>query len=138
MARLPSRRLRAVNRGSSASTVPTPAMTASTVPRSACTSIRAASEVIHMLVPSAAAERPSSVAAYFQITYGQPRRIEVNHATLPASASSPRTPRSTRTPAARKVAAPPEATGFGSGTAMTTRPTPAWTSAELQGPVRPV
>ena len=41
-----------------------------------------------MLVPSAAAERPSSVAAYFQITYGQPRRIEVSQATLPASASS--------------------------------------------------
>ena len=66
---------------------PTPAMTASTVPRSACTSIRAASEVIHMLVPSAAAERPSRVAAYFQMTYGQPRRIEVSQATLPASAS---------------------------------------------------
>jgi hypothetical protein len=43
-------------------------MTASDLPRSLCTSMRDASEVIHMLVPSAAADRPSRVAAYFHTT----------------------------------------------------------------------
>ena len=41
---------------------------ASTVLRSVCTSVRATAEVTHWLVPSAAADRPSRVAANFQIT----------------------------------------------------------------------
>ena len=63
-----------VSCGSSASTVPTPTMIASTV----------GAQPVHvgprlrrgdpLLVPSAAAERPSRVAANFQITYGRPRR----------------------------------------------------------------
>ncbi len=58
-----------------------------------------------MLVPSAAAERPSSVAAYFQITNGRgspaAARMEVSQAMLPAAASSPRSPTSTSRPSAR-------------------------------------
>ena len=96
----PSRSSRTVSCGSSASTVPTPAMIASTVLRSSCTSVRAGAEVIHWLVPSAAAERPSRVAANFQVRYGRLRRTAVSQATLPASASARRTPVSTSTPAA--------------------------------------
>ena len=115
MARVPSRRLRAVSRGSSARTVPTPAMTASTVPRSACTSIRAASRgdphagavggggapvegggVLPDHVRPAAAHRRSAR----RCCRPRPRR---------------RVPRRRpATPAARRVAAPPAATGFGS------------------------
>jgi hypothetical protein len=49
-------------------------MTASTSPRSRCTSARLASPVTQRLVPSAAALRPSSVAAYFHVTKGRPVR----------------------------------------------------------------
>ena len=124
--------------GSSATTVPTPTTIASTVLRSSCTSVRAGGEVIHWLVPSAAADRPSSVAANFQMTYGRLRRTAVSQARLPFSASCRRTPVSTWTPASRSVAAPPAATGVGSSTAMTTRRTPAPISASAHGPVRPV
>jgi hypothetical protein len=113
-------------------------MIASTVPRSACTSARAGSEVIHRLVPSAAADRPSSVAANFHVTYGRPRRTAVSQAMLPRSAACLRTPVTTSTPADRNAAAPPAAAGVGSSTAITTRRTPAATSASAHGPVRPV
>ena len=55
-----------------------------------------------------------------------------------ARASSASSPVSTSTPAARRVSAPPTATGFGSGCATTTRRTPAPTRAWEHGPVRPV
>jgi hypothetical protein len=42
-------------------------MIASTPARNWWTSARASGEVIHLLLPSAAAERPSSVPANFQI-----------------------------------------------------------------------
>jgi hypothetical protein len=113
-------------------------MITSIVLRRVCTSVRAGAEVIHWLVPSAAAERPSSVAANFQVTYGRPRRTAVSQATLPCSASRRRTPVSTRRSAPRRVAAPPAATGVGSSTAMTTRLIPALISAWAHGPVRPV
>ena len=51
--------------------------------------------MIQRLVPSAAAVRPSRVAAYFQVTCGRPSRTEVSQAALTASASSARRPCST-------------------------------------------
>lgn len=124
--------------GSSASSVPEPTTTASASARSRCTSARDSAEVIQRLLPSAAAIRPSSVAAYFQRTKGRPRRTDVSHATLTAAASSASSPLSTSTPAARSVAAPPDAAGLGSDTACTTRATPASISAWAHGPVLPV
>lgn len=50
-----------------------------------------------------------------------------------ARASSSRTPNSTSMPAARNRSAPPRASGFGSGTATTTRATPARISASAHG-----
>ena len=74
------------------------------MPRSACTSARASGEVIHWLVPSAAAERPSRVAANFQITYGRPRRDGGQPGDVASRAPRPRAPRSRpRRPAARSV-----------------------------------
>ena len=48
--------------------------------RSACTSARASAPVIQRLVPSAAALRPSRVAASFQVTCGRPVRTACSHA----------------------------------------------------------
>lgn len=48
---------------------------------------------------------------------GRPRRTEVSQAALPASASSARSPAAVSIPAARRVAPPPLACGFGSETA---------------------
>ena len=94
-------------RGSSASTVPTPTSTASHSARRRWTSARAGSPVIQRLVPSAAAERPSSVAAYFQVTCGRPVRWEVSQASSgPAATSSASRPVTTSTPAARRPSAP--------------------------------
>ena len=59
-------------------------------------------------------------------------------ASAPASASACSTPSSTSTPAARSRSRPPPASWVGSGTATTTRATPAAISASAQGPVRPV
>ena len=65
---------RQVSSGSSASTVPTPTITASCRPRSACAARRAASPVIQRLSPRCVAIRPSSVEASFSVTSGRPRR----------------------------------------------------------------
>ena len=69
-----------------------------------------------MLVPSAAAERPSRVAAYFQITYGRPRRGRRSARRCCRPRPRPRArPDSTSTPAARSAwPPPPPATGLGS------------------------
>ena len=55
-----------------------------------------------------------------------------------AVASSARRPSSTSTPWARRVPAPPPATGLGSVTAATTRAMPLRMRASVHGPVRPV
>jgi hypothetical protein len=122
--------------GSSVRAVPAPTSTASVRARSRCTSARASAEVIQRLEPSAAATRPSSVAAYFQITYGRRSRTAVSQAALTAAASAASGPLTTSTPASARRRAPPEETG--SGTAYTTRAIPASRSAWAQGPVRPV
>ena len=41
------------------------------------TAARASGPVIHRLVPSAAASRPSRVAAYFHVTRGRPRVVAI-------------------------------------------------------------
>ncbi len=113
-------------------------MTASTEARRSWTSARASGEVIHRLVPSAAATRPSRVVAAFHVTNGRPWVTAKVQASLSAAARSASSPPLTSTPAARSRAAPPAATGLGSAWANTTRPTPASTSACAHGPVRPV
>ena len=65
---------RAVRVGSSASTVPVPTRIASLASRSSCTRWRAAVPVIHWLLPSDAAARPSSVDAHLTVTHGRPAR----------------------------------------------------------------
>ena len=65
---------RTVSAGSSARTVPAPTSTASDRARSRWASRRAAGPVIHRLVPSGAAVRPSSVAASLRTTQGRPVR----------------------------------------------------------------
>ena len=99
---------------------------------------RAAFEVIHRLVPSAAALRPSSVVASFQVTKGRRCSIANVHARFNARDSRSISPKATSMPAARRATAPPAATGLGSGWANTTRATPASIRASEQGPVRPV
>ena len=56
----------------SARTVPAPTMTASLSARSRWASALASSPVIHWLLPSAAAVRPSRVAASLSTTHGRP------------------------------------------------------------------
>ena len=101
--------------GSSASTVPVPTTTASTSARSSCTSARASAEVIHRLVPSAAATRPSSVEAAFQVTNGRPCVTAKVQAALSASASSASTPPTTSTPASAQTPGATRGHGVGVG-----------------------
>src|SRR5918997_3348200 len=130
---------RTVSCGSSVSAVPDPTTTASQVARSRWTAARASGPVTQRLLPSAAATRPSSVPATFQTTNGRCSRTPVSHApSAPSSAACCSTPSSTSMLAARSRAAPPPASCLGSGTATTTRATPAATSASVHGPVRPV
>src|SRR5699024_10136023 len=103
-----------------------------------CVSERDTAELIHWLLPSAAAERPSRLAAYFQVTCGRPVRIKCNQARSgPWATSTARTPPYTRTPASRRWDAPPAAMELGSATAYTTRATPARTNTSAHGAVRP-
>ena len=83
---------RAVSAGSSASTVPVPTTIASASARRRCTSARASGPVIHWLVPSDAAARPSRLCAHFTVTCGRPRRWTVSQTSRSASASSASTP----------------------------------------------
>ena len=66
------------------------------------------------LVPSAAAIRPSRVAASFHVTMGRPRVTARSHGRLRRAASWAHSPRRTRTPAASSAAAPPPACSVGS------------------------
>ena len=76
--------------------------------------------------------------AIFSVTKGRLRATAGSQVRSSARPSSSRTPVTTSIPAARRVSAPPAATGLGSGTATTTRATPASMSARAHGPVRPV
>ena len=99
----------------------------------------ASGPVIHWLVPSAAALRPSRVVASFHVTQGRPvrdavqpgavegRRLRLEQPALGGDALR-----------SASQAAPPAAGAFGSLTAYTTRVTPAAASAREHGPVRPV
>ncbi len=129
---------RTVSSGSSASTVPVPTSITSHCARNRWASTRAAWEVTQRLLPSAAALRPSSVAANFQVTNGRWCSMPKVQARFSARASRSIRPNATSTPASRNVVSPPAAIGLGSGCANTTRATPASTMARAQGPVRPV
>ena len=108
---------RAVRAGSSASTVPVPTTIASASARRRCTSARAAGPVIHWLVPSDAAARPSRLCAHLTVTCGRPRRCTASQDASSAVASSASTPDSTSTPAARRRSPPPDdsVAGIGDG-----------------------
>jgi hypothetical protein len=113
-------------------------MMASTSARSARPAARASSPVIHWLSPVRVATRPSRLAASLARIHGRPWRIAKWNAMFSASASASSTPTTTSTPAARSRAMPlPLTRGLGSVAPMTTRATPARTSASAQGPVRP-
>ena len=114
-------------------------MIASTVPRSSCTSARAAADVIHLLVPSAAALRPSRVAANFQMTYGRPRRSR-SASNAGRGGLRPRVPRlrPRRRPIAGALDARRPRADWGRGPRPPRRAIPAAISASEQGPVRPV
>ncbi len=101
------------------------------------TSTRASRPVIHRLVPSAAATRPSRVDAYFHVTRGGRAR---SRSASRARARRHRRRARRRGPRPRRRAAPAPAAGPGPGSllAWTTRATPAAISASMHGPVRPV
>ncbi len=129
---------RTSRRGSSSSTVPTPVSSAPARARQAWPSARAASPVIHWLVPSGRAVRPSSEAAAFMRTQGRPRAMRLRKPMVISRASAAPGPTATSTPAARSRAKPCPATwGFGSSSEATTRAMPAAANASQQGPVRP-
>ena len=69
--------MRQVRSGLSASTVPTPTITASCRPRIAWPTRRAGVPVIHWLSPPWVAMRPSRVDASFSVTIGRPKRDAV-------------------------------------------------------------
>ena len=130
--------MRQVRSGSSASTVPTPTMTASCRPRSACAMRRAGVPVIHWLSPLLVAIRPSSVVASFSVTSGRPARMRWVKPASTSCASGSSTPSSTSMPAARSRAMPWLSTRVsGSRVATTTRAMPAAISASVQGGVWP-
>jgi hypothetical protein len=94
--------------------------------------------VIHWLLPSGSAVRPSSVAASFTRTHGRARSMREKKPRLSSRAWSRISPTSTAMPAARSRASPaPSTCGNGSSEAATTRATRAAISASAQGPVRP-
>ena len=80
-------------------------------------SARAAGPVIHWLVPSAAAARPSRLCAHFTVTCGRPRRCTSSQDASSSVAATASSPASTSTPASRSRSAPPVDSGLGSGTA---------------------
>ena len=129
---------RTVSSGSSTSTVPVPTSITSHWARNRWASTRAACDVTQRLLPSAAALRPSRVAANFQVTNGRWCSMPKVQARFNARASRSIRPNATSTPASRNVVSPPAAIGLGSGWANTTRATPASTMAWAHGPVRPV
>jgi hypothetical protein len=124
--------------GSSASTVPLPVMIADDRARSRCTSARARSPVIHLLVPSASAVRPSRLAPSLSVTHGRPVTMRLTKPRLISAASPASRPCAVLMPAASSRARPePSTRGFGSRIATTTRRTPAAISASAHGGVRP-
>ena len=129
--------MRQVRSGSSASTVPTPTITASCRPRSACAARRAGSPVIQRLSPAPVAMRPSSVEASFSVTSGRRLRTRDGEAggDLVGFGSAARLPR----PRCRRRAAGRgrrrSRAGRGRGWRSTTRATPAAIRASVQGGV---
>ncbi len=79
---------RAVSAGSSERTRAGAATIASACARRACTSRRASGPVIHWLVPSSAAARPSRLCAHFTVTCGRPLRCRCVQSATSASAAS--------------------------------------------------
>ncbi len=73
--------------------------------------------VIHCELRSAAATRPSRVAAYFQVTNGRPVRTACSHGSQrpPAAASSAQSPATTSTPACSRTAGAAGSFGVGIG-----------------------
>ena len=130
--------LRAARCGSSARSVPAPTSTASHRPRRACTSARLSGPLIQRACPVRLAVLPSSVIAHLTITHGRPVVTRFVNGAIRARASPSRTPTVTSTSAARSAATPPPAVcGAGSAAPITTRATPARSTASVQGGVLP-
>ena len=106
-----------VSSGLSARTVAVEVSIASACERSAATSARASSLVIHLELPSLAATFPSIVEAIFQVIRGRSLAILVIQARLSKAASLSSSPTTTSIPEFRSFAVPPAAIGFGSVTA---------------------
>ena len=121
------------------STVPVPTTIASAAARRRCTSARAASLVIHWLLPSAAALRPSMLVANFHVTCGSPVRCLCSHSRSgPPATSSASTPSTTCTPASGQPARSPGGRRVRVGRRRTTTAEiPAATSASTHGGVVP-
>ena len=82
-------------------------------PPDRCTSARAVSLVIHWLLPSAAALRPSTLVANFHVTWGTPVRCLCSHSRSgPPATSSASTPARTSTPVSASRGARPTAPGW--------------------------
>ena len=138
----PSSTRRTSSRGSSSSTVPTPVSTAPARLRQAWPSARAASPVIHWLLPSAqrgaAVERDGDLEPHPRPAALHAREeadVELARGERCGDAGRASRPRCRRRAGGRCRA--PATSGFGSPTATTTRPMPASTSASQHGGVRP-
>ena len=113
--RISSSGSRTVSIGSSASTVPLPVTTAEARARSRCTSARARSPVIHLLVPSASAVRPSRLAPSLRVTHGRPVSMRRTKPRLISAASPASRPWAVAMPACSSRARPePSTRGLGS------------------------
>src|SRR5712664_2403324 len=129
---------RTVSCGSSWSAVVPPTAIASNPARSQCTCSRAASPETHCELPATSAIRPSIDVASLTATNGRSACSRANrNGALSAAAASASRPIDTATPLARSAAAPPRACGSGSGSAATTRATPAARIASVHGGVLP-
>ena len=118
--------------------VPVPIKIASTSDLLRCASARDSVPLIHLLVPSWAAARPSILLAHFRLTKGRLFFAAVNHTLDCSSALSAKIPDSTSTPASWRVFEPPAELSPGSLEAKTTLLIPASISATAHGPVFPV
>ena len=129
---------RTVSWGASVSRVPAPTTTASAWARSLWPSARIAPLVIHLLVPSGRAKKPSTVWAHFSTTHGRPSCCTVRKPRFKYWHSASSTPVCTAIPAACNLAMPCPFTRLkGSCIPTTTWPTPRATSKLAQGGVRP-
>ena len=129
---IPSKRQFSI--GSSALTVPIPAIIAIFQPLSSCTNFLDSSPDTHLESPVQAAILPSRVIAHFIVTHGLPDVMYFRKILFCFFSSDSRRPHSTSIPCSLKIATPfPATRGLGSGIPTTTLDIPAAMRASVHG-----